>query len=366
MAPIIRALRDAPGLEARVCVTAQHRGMLDQVLDFFDIVPDHDLDLMSEGQGLAAVTSGILLGIDTLLGEHPADLVLVQGDTNTTMSTALAAYYSAVPVAHVEAGLRTSDLYAPWPEEGNRRVTSILAGLHFAPTESARDNLLREGVEEARIVVTGNTVVDALHWTRSRITEDESLRSRLEKQFDFLDSSRRLVLVTGHRRESFGAGLASICEALRNLVSREPVEVVYPVHLNPNVAGPVRAALSGVPHIHLLEPIDYPSFVYLMSRCHLIVTDSGGIQEEAPSLGKPVLVTRAKTERPEALEAGATRLVGTSTSSIVEGALALLHDPQAYAAMSNAPNPYGDGAAAIRIVDEIEEYLGRSPTGPVR
>jgi UDP-N-acetylglucosamine 2-epimerase (non-hydrolysing) len=360
MAPVVRALEADPDIESRVCVTAQHRGMLDQVLDFFSIRPDHDLDLMTHAQGLAEVTGRVLEGVFEVLGREEPDLVLVHGDTNTTMSAALAAYYAKVGVGHVEAGLRTGDRYAPWPEEMNRRITGALATLHLAPTESARENLLRENVDPESIVVTGNTVVDALLWTRDRILADEDQLRRYDRRFGFLDRHRRLVLVTGHRRENFGGGFENICGALADLAGRGDVEVLYPVHLNPRVKGPVEAMLGGTPGVHLVEPTDYPTFVYLMNRSHLILTDSGGVQEEAPSLGKPVLVMRETTERPEAVEAGTVRLVGTDHDLIVGEAVRLLDDEAWYRRMSQAHNPYGDGRAAPRILEAVKDRYARS------
>jgi UDP-N-acetylglucosamine 2-epimerase (non-hydrolysing) len=358
MAPVVRALAQDPGFESRVCVTAQHRGMLDQVLDFFQIEPHHDLDLMQHAQGLAEVTGRVLSGVCAVLEKESPHLVLVHGDTNTTMSASLASYYARVPVGHVEAGLRTGNRYSPWPEEMNRRVTGVLANLHFAPTERARANLVRENVDPDSVFVTGNTVVDALLWTSDRVLSDEDRVRRLEGEFSFLDQSKRLLLVTGHRRESFGQGLQDICGALATLSHRPDVEILYAVHLNPQVQGPVQEMLGAHPGVHLLPPVDYPTFVYLMDRSHLILTDSGGIQEEAPSLGKPVLVMRDTTERPEGVEAGTVQVVGTDRDVIVREASRLLDDPSAYAAMSRATNPYGDGRAAGRILDALRRHFG--------
>lgn len=359
MAPVVRALDEAAGIESRVCVTAQHRGMLDQVLKFFEIRPHHDLDVMQHAQGLAEVTGRVLSGVFRVLEEEKPDLVLVHGDTNTTMSASLASYYAKVAVGHVEAGLRTGNRYSPWPEEMNRRITGALGTLHFAPTEGARQNLLRENVDSKSIHVTGNTVVDALLWTRDRVLSDENLVAKLDGEFSFLDSRKRLILVTGHRRENFGEGFVRTCRALARLADRGDVEVLYPVHLNPNVKGPVEEMLGGHPGVHLVSPKDYPTFVYLMNRSYLILTDSGGIQEEAPSLGKPVLVMRDTTERPEAVEAGTVRLVGTDEALIVSEAARLLDDDTWYARMSEAHNPYGDGYAANRIVAGCLEPLIR-------
>lgn len=351
MAPILQALRSVPDIDSVVCVTAQHRGMLDQVLDFFEIGANYDLDLMEHAQGLADVTGRVLNGVGRVIEAESPDLVLVHGDTNTTMSAALAAYYARVDVGHVEAGLRTGDRYAPWPEEMNRRIADVLSTVWFAPTDRAREQLLREGMDPSSVHVTGNTVVDALLWTRERIRRDPILREALERRFAFLERGRPLILVTGHRRESFGQGFQQICEALAALVRREEVTVVYPVHLNPRVREPVESILAGVEHIHLLPPVDYPSIVYLMDRSHLILTDSGGIQEEAPSLGKPVLVMRDTTERPEGIEAGTARLVGTDQARIVAEATSLLEDDGLYETMARAHNPYGDGRAAARTVE---------------
>ena len=351
MAPVAKALAAATDIEARVCVTAQHRGMLDQVLQLFGIVPDHDLDLMRPGQDLTGVTCGVLEG-------YRPDLVLVHGDTTTTLATSLAAYYARVPVAHVEAGLRTHDIYSPWPEEVNRKVAGAIAELHFAPTERARQNLLAEAVPEARIFVTGNTVIDALHEVVALLDADAALQSDLAARFH-LDPSRRMILVTGHRRESFGAGFERICEALRLLAARPDVEIVYPVHLNPNVKGPVEARLSGLPNVHLIPPQDYLPFVYLMSRADIILTDSGGVQEEAPALGKPVLVMRETTERPEAVDAGTVLLVGTDVDTILRQTARLLDNAEAYRQMRVAHNPYGDGKATGRILAALRDWHRR-------
>jgi len=357
MAPVVRALREDPSFESRVCVTAQHRGMLDQVLDFFDIEPDFDLDLMKAGQSLADVTARAVTGVLPIVEEVAPHLVLVHGDTNTTMSASLASYYAKVPVGHVEAGLRTGNLYSPWPEEMNRKVTGAIAHLHFSPTEESRSNLLREGVDEERIVVTGNTVIDALLFTRDRVQTDRERLAALDTRFKFLAGGRRTVLVTGHRRENFGSGFEAVCDALARIADRGDVEVLYPVHLNPNVKGPVGRLLGDHDRVHLIEPVDYPTFVYLMDRSEVILTDSGGVQEEAPSLGKPVLVMRDTTERPEAIRAGTVRLVGTDADLIVSEANQLLDNEGTYQDMSRAHNPYGDGMASPRILERIiREY----------
>ena len=360
MAPVVSALKATPGVETLVCVTAQHRQMLDQVLALFGLAPDDDLDLMAPGQGLPELFARILTGMAGVLAARRPDLVLVHGDTSTTLAAALAAFYARVPVGHVEAGLRTGDLQAPWPEEANRRLTAPLSALHFAPTARARDNLLAEGIAEGQVHVTGNTVIDALLSVVARIDAEPALAASLAARFPFLDPSRRLVLVTGHRRENFGEGFEQMCLAIRDLAGRGDTQVVYPVHLNPNVQAPVNRILGGVEGVRLVEPLDYLPFVHLMSRAHLVLTDSGGIQEEAPSLGKPVLVMRDTTERPEAVEAGTVRLVGTDRARIVAEASRLLDDPAAYAAMARAHNPYGDGRAARRIADII---AGRAPAG---
>ena len=353
MAPVVRALSIEKGVDARVLVTAQHREMLDQALALFDIHPDADLDIMRPGQDLTHITTEVLTRVGAVLDEMRPDRVLVHGDTTTTFAAALAAYYRKIPIGHVEAGLRTGDLYAPFPEEANRKLTDGIADMMFAPTESARANLLAEGADARRIFVTGNTVIDALFHIRDRLDADKSTETTLEGEFPFLESGRRMVLVTGHRRENFGPGFENICHALKEIAARGDVEVVYPVHLNPNVREPVERILQGAANVHLIDPLDYLPFVFLMTRAHLVLTDSGGVQEEAPSLGKPVLVMREKTERPEAVEAGTVKLVGTDAATIVAETARLLDDADAYASMSRALNPYGDGQAAERIVKEI-------------
>ena len=359
MAPVVRALAEAPDITARVCVTAQHRHMLDQVLALFGIEPDYDLDLMKAGQDLYDITAGVLIGLRPILREFRPDLVLVHGDTSTTLAASLAAYYEHIPVGHVEAGLRTGNIYSPWPEEINRKVAGAVSGLHFAPTERARANLLAENVADRAITVTGNTVIDALHAVVDKIAADTETSRQFDELFAF-DPKRRLVLVTGHRRESFGGGFDRICQALAELAGRDDVEIVYPVHLNPNVKGPVGERLGGAANVRLIEPQDYLPFVYLMSRADIILTDSGGVQEEAPSLGKPVLVMRDTTERPEAVDAGTVRLVGTDVARIVGEVTRLLDDRAAYEAMSKAHNPYGDGKASGRIVAAIREWRAQA------
>ncbi|MDW8341417.1 MAG: UDP-N-acetylglucosamine 2-epimerase (non-hydrolyzing) [Geminicoccaceae bacterium] len=359
MAPVVLRLAAHPAFDAKVCVTAQHRSMLDTVLEDFAIRPDFDLDVMRAGQKLTEIAARVLTGLQDVLESFRPDRVLVHGDTTTTLAASLAAFYNRVPVAHVEAGLRTGNLDAPWPEEANRRITAVVTDLHFAPTERARSALLAEGVPEQRIRVTGNTVIDALFLARARILGDRALRGRFAERFGFLRPHARLLLVTGHRRENFGAGFENICRALAELARRHPDhDLLYPVHLNPNVREPVFRILGGLANVHLIDPVEYLPFVYLMSRAHLILTDSGGIQEEAPSLGKPVLVMREVTERPEAVEAGTVRLVGTDFARIVEETERLLSDELAYRRMATAINPYGDGRASERIVAALEEAHG--------
>lgn len=354
MAPVVEALRSTTGVETQVVVTAQHRQMLDQVLELFGIRPDEDLDVMQPGQTLPDLFSRILTGMSALIARRKPDLVLVHGDTSTTLATAMAAFYNRVPIGHVEAGLRTGNMLAPWPEEANRRLAAPLCGLHFAPTPRSRENLIREGIEPDTIHVTGNTVIDALLQVVKKIENDVALRQSLDARFPFLDPGKRLVLITGHRRENFGEGFEQICLALKTLAERGDTQLVYPVHLNPNVQDPVRRILGDIRDVVLIPPQDYLPFVRLMARSELIITDSGGVQEEAPSLGKPVLVMRNTTERPEAVEAGTVRLVGTDARRITAEANLLLDDPSARAAMGHAHNPYGDGCAAGRIARIID------------
>lgn len=352
MAPVVKALKESPEFDARVCVTAQHRQMLDQVLDLFGIIPDFDLDLMRQNQDLTDVTCRVLYGLRDVLGRWRPDVLLVHGDTTTAMAASLAAFYQRVSIGHVEAGLRTGDIYSPWPEEANRRLVGGLAQWHFAPTVTSRDNLLKEGVAPTSIYVTGNTVIDAMLEVRNRIDTNEQLRDRLSEAYSFLDARRRLILVTGHRRENFGGGFERICEALLTLAeAHDDIEILYPVHLNPNVREPVEKLLGGKENIHLIDPQDYLPFVYLMNRSYMVLTDSGGIQEEAPALGKPVLVMRDTTERPDAIWAGTAKLVGTEVSRIVEEVGQLLSDSRVYAEMAHATNPYGDGHSASKIRD---------------
>lgn len=359
MAPVYHALKRLSGeFVTQVCATAQHRQMLDQVLQVFEIVPDIDLDLMRQGQDLFDVTSSVLLGMRDVLGSHRPDALLVHGDTTTSFASAVAGFYAGVPVGHVEAGLRTHDIRAPFPEEFNRQVVSKIARWHFAPTETSRNNLMAERVPAEAVTVTGNTVIDALFWVLKRIDEDPDRRRDIEAivgaQIPFSPATQRYVLITGHRRENFGDRFMQICEALRELAARfETVQFVYPVHLNPNVQTPVRNVLSGLNNVHLIEPLGYEAFVYLLKHCHLVLTDSGGIQEEAPSLGKPVLVMRDATERPEAVEAGTVRLVGADRKKIVAKVTELLEDEASYHSMARAHNPYGDGRASERIVSVL-------------
>lgn len=355
MAPLVKSLRQDPFFDVKVCVTAQHREMLDQVLRIFDIEPEFDLNIMRPGQTLNQITASILINIEETLKSVKPDLVAVHGDTSTTLAASLAAYYQQVPVAHVEAGLRTGNIYSPWPEEANRKLTGALAKYHFAPTETAKSNLLREGVNADAITVTGNTVIDALVFAARKIEGAADIKSDLDSRFSFLDSSKEMILVTGHRRESFGGGFERICNALKQIAeNNKNCEILYPVHLNPNVKEPVNRILGDVSNIHLVDPQDYLPFVYLMSRSKLILTDSGGIQEEAPSLGKPVLVMRETTERPEAVKAGTVKMVGTDTDTIISSVTELLRDKALYEAMSKAHNPYGDGRACERIATALK------------
>jgi UDP-N-acetylglucosamine 2-epimerase (non-hydrolysing) len=351
MAPLVRALASHPQIDSKVCVTAQHRQMLDQVLALFAITPDFDLDIMRPGQNLYTITTDIIQRIAGVFEEFCPDYVLVHGDTSTTFCTSLAAFYQRIKIGHVEAGLRTGNLMSPWPEEGNRRLTGVLADLHFAPTAASQDNLLAENANPATIFVTGNTVIDALITVQEKLASSPALYQEQASRFPFLRENARMILVTGHRRENFGGGFERICAALGQMARKYPdVDFVYPVHLNPNVQEPVNRLLSGLDNVHLIQPQDYLPFVFLMTRSYLILTDSGGIQEEAPSLGKPVLVMRDTTERPEALAAGTVRLVGTDVERIVGNVTELLEDTAAYQTMSFAHNPYGDGKASERIV----------------
>ena len=366
MAPLVTALEKHPAFEAKVCVTAQHREMLDQVLGLFSIQPDYDLNIMKPGQDLTTITNKILSGLRPVLEESKPDYVLVHGDTTTTLAASLAAYYQQIPVGHVEAGLRTGNRYSPWPEEGNRKLTGGLASLHFAPSQEAGNNLLQEGVCPDTISITGNTVIDALFQVRDLLEDDQELVSSIRNQLPIMDSGAdKIILVTGHRRESFGEGFERICKALLEIASEFPQhQIVYPVHLNPNVQDPVRRILADVSNIHLIEPLDYLPFVYLMNQSDLILTDSGGIQEEAPSLGKPVLVMRETTERPEAVTAGTVKLVGTDIEEIVNHSVELLSNSDIYNSMSKAHNPYGDGRACDRIIDALMKIKTNSSGVP--
>ena len=360
MAPLCHALRAEPdSFETLVCVTAQHRQMLDQVLKVFEITPDIDLNLMKPGQDLFDVTASVLLGMRDVLKEHKPDVLLVHGDTTTTLASAMAGFYAGVKVGHIEAGLRTHDLYAPFPEEFNRQVASKLTTWHFAPTSTSRDNLLAERIHDQKITVTGNTVIDALFWVLDRIDNDpirrQAIAGFLNQHLPFDWQTERFVLITGHRRENFGDGFLQICHALRDLALAYPaVRFVYPVHLNPNVQKPVHEILEGLSNVHLVDPLDYEPFVYLLKSAYLVITDSGGIQEEAPSLGKPVLVMRDVTERPEAVDAGTVRLVGAHREAIVKSISELLDNEASYAAMARAHNPYGDGKACERIINILK------------
>ncbi len=351
MAPVVRSLAYSNSIESKVCVTAQHRYMLDQVLDLFKIRPDFDLNLMKPGQDLTDITSNVLLGMRAVFQQWRPDWVLVHGDTTTTLATSLAAYYEKINVGHIEAGLRTGNIYSPWPEEMNRRIAGAISALHFSPTETAKENLLREGVCEKTILVTGNTVIDALLDVVQQLRTDPKLIISMERRFDFINKSKKMILVTGHRRENFGDGFLNICAALVEISKRDDVQIVYPVHLNPNVQEPVHRLLGSNHNIHLIEPQDYLPFVYLMDQAYLLLTDSGGIQEEAPSLGKPVLVMRDTTERPEAVIAGTVKLVGTDKKVIISEVIRLLDDSTEYWVMSHSHNPYGDGMASTHITN---------------
>lgn len=357
MAPLVKALQSHPDIHCFVCVTAQHREMLDQVLDLFEIQADFDLDIMKATQGLSHITAEVLLRLAPVLNELQPDRVLVHGDTSTTMAATLAAYYQKIPVAHIEAGLRTGNIYAPWPEEINRKITSTIADLHFAPTKLSQSNLLKENVAPDNIHVTGNTVIDALLNVVDKIQSNTKLQQQLNNLFPFLDNSKKIILVTGHRRENFGQGFEQICQAIATIARLENVQIVYPVHLNPQVQEPVNRYLNNINNIFLLPPQDYLPFIYLMEKAHIILTDSGGVQEEAPSLGKPVLVMRDTTERPEAVEAGTVKLVGSDTARIVEAVSKLFNDPAEFDKMSMAHNPYGDGKASQRIVDKLTDHI---------
>lgn len=353
LAPLIKQLKMHPGAHVYVCGTGQHREMLNQVFELFEITPDYDLQVMKTRQGLNDVTCAVLTDLEPIFEEINPDVVVVHGDTNTTMSASLAAYYAQIPVAHVEAGLRTGNIYSPWPEEGNRRLTAVLTQHHYAPTEQARANLLAENVPAERIVVTGNTVIDALLDMVSKLDSDDELRESITKSLPILNDKKKMILVTGHRRENFGSGFESFFDSLRTLSFREDVELVFPVHLNPQVREPVFRILGDCENIHLIEPLNYLPFVHLMRKAYFLISDSGGIQEEAPALGTPVLVTRSNTERPEAVSAGTVKLVGTDGDQILKHARELLDNPSSHMEMSNAKNPYGDGTACDRIIRDL-------------
>ncbi|WDE12780.1 non-hydrolyzing UDP-N-acetylglucosamine 2-epimerase [Thalassomonas haliotis] len=358
MAPLVCALNESTGIDAKVCVTGQHREMLDQVLNLFEILPDYDLNIMQPGQSLCDITSTILLGLKPVLTEFQPDIVLVHGDTSTTFSASLAAYYQQIAVGHVEAGLRTGNLYSPWPEEGNRKLTASIAQLHFAPTPTAKANLVKENICDDLIAVTGNTVIDALLMIKHKLKTNADLGQTLIARFPQLDENKKMLLVTGHRRENFGLGFEHICQALAELAGKHPqVQIIYPVHLNPNVREPVNRLLKGIDNVQLIEPQSYLPFVFLMDRADIILTDSGGIQEEAPSLGKPVVVMRETTERPEAVIAGTVNLVGTDKKNIIAAIDNLLNDSEQYNKMSRAHNPYGDGKACERIIEIIKKHF---------
>lgn len=358
MAPLVKEFQKQEEIITKVCVTAQHRQMLDQVLDIFGIDPDFDLNVMKKGQDLYDITTNVLLGMREIFREFKPDIMLVHGDTSTTFSASLAAFYSKIKIGHVEAGLRTHNIYSPWPEEANRQLTGVLANYHFAPTVNSKDNLIRENKNSDSIIITGNTVIDALFLALHEIQNNQYLKSKILNAINevyAINQSRKFILVTGHRRENFGNGFINICEALKTIALNNPdIDIVYPVHLNPNVQKPVNEILANIKNIYLVKPLEYEKFVYLMSKSYFIITDSGGIQEEAPSLGKPVLVTRDTTERPEALEAGTVKLVGSEKKLIIEEAQKLINDSMEYEKMSMSHNPYGDGSACKKIVEFIK------------
>jgi len=365
MAPLVKALAAEPGIDSQICITGQHQSMLQQVLDMFDLKADYTLDVMTPGQTLNTLTAALYSAIDPVLEQAQPDRVLVHGDTTSALVAAMSAFHRRIPVAHIEAGLRTGDIHQPWPEEMNRRSIDLISDHLFTPTAQSRRNVLGERLQGTSFV-TGNTVIDALKMTAERIDNNRQLRVALDRQFRFLDPDRKLLLVTGHRRENFGEGFLDICKALRTLASRDDMQIVYPVHLNPNVLGPVTEQLGDLANVHLIKPLDYLSFVRLMQLAHVVLTDSGGVQEEAPSLGKPVLVMRDVTERPEAVAAGTVRLVGTDPNAIVRGVCALFDDEQLWRRASQLANPYGDGKACARIVDAlmgrpVDEFVVETP-----
>ena len=358
MAPLVKTFQADKDFVTKVCVTAQHRQMLDQVLNIFDINPDYDLNIMKPGQDLFDVTVNVLSGMKRVLSDFNPDIVLIHGDTTTTSACSLAAFYNKIKIGHIEAGLRTGNIYSPWPEEANRKITGVLADYHFAPTTSSENNLLKENINKENILVTGNTVIDALYLMIEKIEKNPRLKSKIleliSSQYKFFDD-KKIILVTGHRRENFGHGFRNICNALKTIADNNPdFDIVYPVHFNPNVQKPVREILSNAKNIHLIEPLSYECFIYMMSKSFFIITDSGGIQEEAPSLGKPVLVMRDSSERPEAIKAGTVKLVGTDYSKIIEESQKLIDDENEYNKMSKAYNPYGDGKASLKVLNFIK------------
>ena len=358
MAPVIRAFKDQNIFDTKVCVTAQHREMLDQVLKIFDIKPDYDLNIMQPGQDLFDITSSVLIGMKGIFNDFMPDIVLVHGDTTTSSAASLAAFYCKIKVGHIEAGLRTGNIYSPWPEEANRQITGVLANYHFAPTDTSKKNLLKENKDKDSILVTGNTVIDALFYVLDKINKDANLKKNILKSISAqykINNDKKMILVTGHRRENFGSGFLNICEALKKIALKNTdVDIVYPVHLNPNVQRPVRKILSKSKNIHLIEPLSYECFIYMMNKSYFIITDSGGVQEEAPSLGKPVLVMRDSTERPEAVKAGTVKIVGTNIDVIVNESQKFLDNKNEYLKVSRAHNPYGDGLASKKIVNFFE------------
>jgi len=363
MAPLVKEFqKDTKNFETKVCVTAQHREMLDQVLELFEITPEYDLDIMKPGQDLYDVTSNVLLGMKSVLTDFKPDVVFVHGDTSTTFAASLAAFYQQISVAHIEAGLRTGDIYSPWPEEANRQLTTQITAYHFAPTATSKANLLKENVNEQNIKVTGNTVIDALFLALEKIKSNKQLETDIINHLATLDyelkPDKKIILVTGHRRENHGQGFINICSALKEIALSNPdIDIVYPVHLNPNVQKPVKELLSDVENIYLIDPLQYEQFIYMMDKSFFIITDSGGVQEEAPSLGKPVLVMRDTTERPEALDAGTVKLVGTDTELIIKEAQELIDNKEAYDFMSKASNPYGDGHACEKVIEYIKGII---------
>ena len=356
MAPLVLSLKENENFEVKICLTAQHREMLDQVLGLFDIKSDYDLDIMKKSQTLTEITSSILSGLKKVLNSYEPDLVLVHGDTTTTFAASLAAYYEQIDVGHIEAGLRTGDIFSPWPEEANRKLTSAITKYHFTPTQGSKNNLIKEGILEKNIKITGNTVIDALFWVQEKMEKDKDLLNSIKSKFNYIDKKKKMILVTGHRRESFGSGFERICNAIRQIAINHPaIQILYPVHLNPNVQEPVYRLLDDLENVFLTKPLQYQDFCFLMDRSTIILTDSGGVQEEAPSIGKPVLVMRDTTERPEAVEAGTVKLVGTKVESILKEVNLLISDNDEYTRMSKAYNPYGDGNACNRILEFLIE-----------